>query len=76
MDILVGRVYRHFKGNYYLVLDIALHSETKEEFIVYKALYGDCYTYIRPKSMFLELVDENRLDNILKQKHRFELVED
>lgn len=74
MDIIVGRVYRHFKGNYYLVLDFAFHSETKEEFVVYKALYGDCKVYIRPKNMFLEKIDKARNDNVTNQSYRFELV--
>lgn len=74
-EIEVGKTYRHFKGKYYLVEDIAIHSETKEEFVVYKALYGECNTYIRPLEMFLEEVDINRPDNIYKQKYRFERMD-
>ena len=74
-DIEVGGVYRHFKGNYYYIKDVATHSETGEEYVVYQALYGDYKTYIRPKEMFLEKVDTTREDNIFKQKYRFELVD-
>ena len=74
-SIKVGRVYRHFKGNNYLVLDIAKHSETGESYVVYKALYGDCQTYIRPYSMFASKVDIEKYPNVT-QKFRFELVED
>ena len=40
-QIKINRVYRHFKGDNYLVVDIARHSETKEEYVVYRRLYGD-----------------------------------
>jgi len=72
--IKTNTIYRHFKGNLYLVIDIAIHSETKEEFVVYRGLYEDCKLYIRPLDMFLSLVDKNKYPNI-KQKYRFEEVE-
>lgn len=72
--IETNRIYRHFKGNFYYVKEIAISSETLEEFVVYQAMYGDNKTYIRPLDMFLETIDENREDNITKQKYRFELV--
>jgi hypothetical protein len=74
-EIIPGKVYRHFKGNYYYVIDIALHSETKEEFVVYTALYGDNKTYIRPLKMFSEEFDSSRPDNLTGQKYRFELAD-
>jgi hypothetical protein len=55
--ITPGKKYRHFKGNEYLVLHIAKHSETLEEFIVYQALYGEMGIWIRPLNMFLEQVE-------------------
>jgi cyclomaltodextrinase / maltogenic alpha-amylase / neopullulanase len=51
--------YEHYKGNQYEVLGIAKHSETLEEFVVYKALYGKEELWIRPLKMFLEEVDLN-----------------
>ena len=74
-NIEIGKVYRHFKGNYYYIKDVAIHSETREEFVVYQALYEDYKTYIRPKEMFLEKADITRTDNIFKQEYRFELVD-
>jgi hypothetical protein len=49
-------IYRHFKGNLYEVKDIALNSETLEEMVVYKALYGDGKLWVRPAVMFEETV--------------------
>lgn len=74
-ELEIGRTYRHFKGKFYIVLDIAMHSETREKFVVYKHLYGTYETYIRPLDMFLEKVDTNRPDNILKQEYRFERMD-
>lgn len=48
--------YRHYKGNEYEVLYIARHSETLEELVVYKALYGEGDIWVRPKSMWNETV--------------------
>ena len=54
-EIKLGK-YKHFKGGEYEVLGVAKHSETMEEFVVYKKLYDDHGLWIRPKSMFLEMV--------------------
>ena len=48
--------YRHYKGNEYTVLGVARHSETEEEYVVYRQEYGDHRLWIRPKLMFLETV--------------------
>jgi len=48
--------YRHYKGKEYQVLGCARHTETEEEFVVYRALYGEGGLWVRPKSMFLEPV--------------------
>ena len=55
MTVKTGR-YRHFKGNEYQVLYNARHSETMEELVVYKALYGDGGIWVRPAAMFCETV--------------------
>jgi len=49
--------YRHYKGNLYAVVGFALHSETLEEMVIYQALYGEMKTWVRPLSMWGELVD-------------------
>ena len=59
MNIVIGGKYRHYKGNEYLVVDIATHSETEEEMVVYKALYGEGKLWVRPLSMWNEKVEAN-----------------
>ena len=54
-DLLPGK-YRHFKGGLYEVLGIALHSETREEMVVYRPLYGEGGMWVRPRPMFFETV--------------------
>ena len=58
MEIKTGK-YRHFKGGEYEVLGMAYHSETGEEMVVYKALYGDGKTWVRPASMWNETVERD-----------------
>ncbi len=71
-ELKINGVYRHFKGDYYLVCDVAIHSEDRNEYVIYRALYGDNSLYIRPKDMFLSEVDHEKYPNV-KQKCRFEL---
>lgn len=56
MTIPTGR-YQHYKGHEYEVLGVARHSETEEEFVVYRAQYGERGLWIRPVAMFLETVE-------------------
>ena len=70
----INGIYKHFKGNYYLVEDIVIDSETNKEMVLYRALYNDCLRFVRPKDMFLSEVDKEKYPNI-EQKYRFELTE-
>ena len=74
MEVLVGRVYRHFKGDLYLIEGIAVDSETKVKMVVYRALYGDFNLYVRPYDMFIEKTDKNKYP-LATQEYRFQLVE-
>jgi cyclomaltodextrinase len=52
-------IYEHFKGNRYRLVGVATHTETHEAMVVYQALYGDCELWVRPASMFEEMVEHN-----------------
>lgn len=68
MEIKKGR-YRHFKGNEYEVVAVARHSETLEEMVVYKALYGEGGIWVRPAKMWKETVERDG-----KEVKRFEFI--
>ena len=70
-EIKIHGIYKHFKGDYYLVEEIAFDSETKEKVVVYRRLYGDGTLWVRPLDMFLSEVDHDKYPNV-KQKYRFE----
>lgn len=55
-SVQTGR-YRHYKGKEYTVIGVARHSETEEELVVYRKEYGDHGLWVRPKGMFLEMVE-------------------
>ena len=59
METLLPGKYRHFKGGEYEMLFVASHSETLEPMVVYRALYGDGGVWVRPASMWLEIVDKD-----------------
>ena len=65
-------IYKHFKGDFYLVENIAIDSETGKEMVIYRALYEENTLFVRDKDMFLSEVDHEKYPNI-KQKYRFEL---
>ncbi|MGB2259537.1 MAG: DUF1653 domain-containing protein [Porticoccaceae bacterium] len=67
---LENGIYKHYKGNLYEVLGVARHSETEEQHVVYKTLYGDYSMWIRPLEMFVEQIEVEG-----KQVARFEFVE-
>ena len=73
-EIKINGIYKHFKGDYYIVEDIANHSETREKYVVYRRLYGEGDLWMREMNMFLSEVDHEKYPNV-EQKYRFELQE-
>ena len=71
--IKINGIYRHFKGNYYIVEAIGNYSENKEKVVIYRALYGKKELWVRPLEMFLSEVDHQKYPDV-KQKYRFKLV--
>ena len=67
MKVKIKGIYKHYKGDLYIVEDIGYNSETEEKMVIYRALYGDNKLWIRPYSMFTDIVNRN------DQKYRFEL---
>ena len=70
-----GDIVRHFKGNRYEILHFAKDSETREEVVVYRALYGERGVWVRPKEMFFSPVDREKYPDA-PQEYRFERVEE
>ena len=68
---MIGREFRHFKGNLYRLEGFAKDSETLEEMVVYRALYGEGGLWVRPAKMFFETVERDG-----RTMKRFEPVED
>ncbi len=74
-EVKIHGIYRHFKNKYYIVEDVAFHSETQEEYVVYRQLYGKHSLWIREKSMFLSPIDKEKYPEV-QQHYRFELVDE
>ena len=72
MEIKAGQKYKHFKGHVSTILNIAKHTETMEEMVVYT---HDNEVWVRPYSMFLEKVDKEKYPDV-EQEYRFELQND
>lgn len=72
-EVVLHGVYRHFKGNEYYVEDIAVHSETEERLVIYRALYGERPLFARPYELFVSPVDREKYPDAT-QEYRFELV--
>ena len=68
-EVEINRIYKHYKGDFYIVEDIIYHSGTCEKMIAYRALYGENKLWCRPYNMFFDEVNKNG------QKYRFELYE-
>ena len=73
-EIKIKGIYKHFKGDLYLVEDIAIDSETERPIVVYRALYGEGTLYVRDLEMFLSEVDKEKYPEVTT-KYRFTLLE-
>lgn len=67
-----GTVVRHFKGNYYTIIGVGVHTETEETFVIYQSLNNPTI-YIRPYDMFISKVDKSKYPNA-DQEYRFEVA--
>ena len=70
--IKIKGIYKHFKGDYYLVEELAKDSENLEDCVIYRKLYGDGALWVRPLNDFLDEVNHKKYPNV-KQKYKFEL---
>ncbi len=66
-EIKINSIYKHYKGNLYLIIDVCYNSETCEKMIIYRALYDDNKLWVRPYNEFFDEVNKNG------QRYRFEL---
>lgn len=73
-EIVIGGIYRHFKGDHYVVEALAKDCETTERVVIYRQLYGAGELWVRPLSDFLAEVDHQKYP-LVTQKYRFEQIE-
>lgn len=73
-EIKIHGIYKHFKGDYYLVEEIAKDSNTLEDIVIYRKLYDDGSCWVRPIDDFLGEINKEKYPNI-EQKYKFELIE-
>ena len=72
MEVLLNRVYKHFKGDFYITEGFAIDSENGAKLVIYRSLYGNGTLFARPYDNFIEIVDRQKYPNV-KQEYRFEL---
>ncbi len=72
MEVKSDRIYKHFKGDYYIVVGTALNNENEQEYVIYRALYGSGQLFVRPLDDFCATIDRNKCPNAT-QEHKFEL---
>lgn len=71
-ELKIKGIYKHFKGNYYLVEDIVTNCDNDLEYVLYRTLYGESKLYVRKYEEFMSEVDHEKYPDV-KQKYRFEL---
>ena len=74
MEVEKNKIYRHFKGDLYLVEDRAINVETEEEVVIYRGLYENCKMYTRSLNNFVEVLSKEQQDKY-GQEYRFVLME-
>ena len=72
---VVCKIVRHYKGNYYYIVNVGKDSDDLSQVVIYKALYNDDI-WVRSYNEFFEEIDKDIKGNITHQEHRFEIVED